>query len=101
MCLIVTSPGPGPAHASEDRPTGSAQATIEHLFEFSPDGILVTMGRGSSREANPRVAERSGTRDELIGQPIRCWCRSVFAAVTLTIERITQRTRAPVRWALP
>jgi formate hydrogenlyase transcriptional activator len=58
-------------HASEDRPTGFAQATIEHLFEFSPDGILVTDGQGMIREANPRVAELFGyERDELIGQPI-------------------------------
>jgi PAS domain S-box-containing protein len=58
-------------HASESRQTGFAQATIEHLFEFSPDGILVTDGQGVIREANPRVAELFGYgRDELIGQPI-------------------------------
>jgi formate hydrogenlyase transcriptional activator len=58
-------------HASEDHPTGFAQATIEHLFEFSPDGILVTDGQGIIREANPRIAELFGYgREELIGQPI-------------------------------
>ena len=58
-------------HASENRPTGFAQATIEHLFEFSPDGILVTDGQGIIREANPRVAELFGyEKGELIGQPI-------------------------------
>jgi len=58
-------------HAVENRQTGFAQATIEHLFEFSPDGILVTDGQGMIREANPRVAELFGYgKEELIGQPI-------------------------------
>ncbi len=58
-------------HASESPLTGFAQATIEHLFEFSPDGILVTDGQGIIREANPRVAELFGyAKEELIGQPI-------------------------------
>jgi PAS domain S-box-containing protein len=59
------------AHASENRQTGFAQATIEHLFEFSPDGILVTDEKGIIREANPRVAELFRyAKDELIGRLI-------------------------------
>ncbi len=58
-------------HVSESRQPGFAQATIEHLFEFSPDGILVTDGQGIIREVNPRVEELFGYgKDELIGQPI-------------------------------
>ena len=50
---------------------GFAQSTIEHLFEFSPDAILVADGAGVIRGANPRAEELFGhTIDELRGQPV-------------------------------
>jgi len=50
---------------------GFAQSTIEHLFEFSPDAILVTDSGGVIRGANPRAEELFGhTVDELVGRPV-------------------------------
>jgi formate hydrogenlyase transcriptional activator len=50
---------------------GLAQSTIEHLFEFCPDAILITDGAGIMRGANPRTEELFGYRQaELIGQPV-------------------------------
>jgi formate hydrogenlyase transcriptional activator len=50
---------------------GFAQNTIERLFEFSPDAILVTDADGVMRAANPRTEELFGySAQELIGQPI-------------------------------
>jgi formate hydrogenlyase transcriptional activator len=49
----------------------SAQSTIERLFEFSPDAILVTDDSGVMRAANPRVEELFGYASrELIGQSV-------------------------------
>jgi len=48
-----------------------ARNTIERLFEFSPDAILVCDEKGVMRAANPRTEELFGyTADELIGQPV-------------------------------
>ena len=48
-----------------------AQATIERLFEFSPDAILITDSEGVVRTANPRTEELFGyASGELIGQPV-------------------------------
>ena len=48
-----------------------AQSTIERLFEFSPDAILIADGNGVMRAANPRVEELFGySSQELIGQPV-------------------------------
>jgi formate hydrogenlyase transcriptional activator len=64
-------PGRDAPGTAEERPAGFVQATIEHLFDFSPDGILVTDGEGKIREANPRATELFGySKEELIGQPI-------------------------------
>ncbi len=50
---------------------GFAQNTIERLFEFSPDAILVTDADGVMRAANPRAEELFGyATEELIGQPV-------------------------------
>ncbi len=50
---------------------GFAQNTIERLYEFSPDAILVTDKDGIMRSANPRAEELFGySAQELIGQPI-------------------------------
>jgi formate hydrogenlyase transcriptional activator len=50
---------------------GFAQNTIERLFEFSPDAILVTDGDGVMRAANPRAEELFGySSQELIGKPV-------------------------------
>ncbi|MGD0740275.1 MAG: sigma 54-interacting transcriptional regulator [Terracidiphilus sp.] len=50
---------------------GFAQNTIERLFEFSPDAILVSDGNGVMRAANPRAEELFGyASEELIGQPV-------------------------------
>ncbi len=62
----------GRALPAEERiEPGFAQDTIEHLFEFSPDAILVTDGDGVMRAANPRAEELFGySYEELIGQPV-------------------------------
>ncbi len=50
---------------------GLAQFTIEHLFEFCPDAVLITDSEGIMRRANPRVEELFGySREELIGKPV-------------------------------
>jgi PAS domain S-box-containing protein len=50
---------------------GFAHNTIERLFEFSPDAILVSDGNGVMRAANPRAEELFGyASEELIGQPV-------------------------------
>ena len=64
------SPGQGTAAKQFVEP-GFAQNTIERLFEFSPDAILVTDADGVMRAANPRAEELFGySAQELIGQPI-------------------------------
>jgi formate hydrogenlyase transcriptional activator len=57
------------ADAQERAHPGFAQNTIDRLFEFSPDGILVSDGNGVMRAANPRAEELFGyASQELIGQ---------------------------------
>ncbi len=64
------SPGQGTAAKQFVEP-GFAQNTIERLFEFSPDAILVTDADGVMRSANPRAEELFGySALELVGQPI-------------------------------
>ncbi len=59
-----------------------AQSTIEGLFDFSPDAILITDDRGLMRAANPRVEEMFGyTSAELIGQPVEMLVPSRFRGV--------------------
>jgi len=62
----------GRANAAEEREGENfAQNTIEHLFEFSPDAILIADETGIIRAANPRAVELFGyTPQELIGQPV-------------------------------
>ncbi len=44
---------------------------LEDLFEFSPDGILITDAGGVIRDANPRAAELFGyTADEIMGMSV-------------------------------
>jgi PAS domain S-box-containing protein len=69
MCP-TDSPGHDAAAEKSAEP-GFAQNTIERLFEFSPDAILVTDGDGVMRAANPRAEELFNySSHELIGQPI-------------------------------
>ena len=67
-------PSDSPRHdtdAEERIEAGFAQNTIERLFEFSPDAILVTDDSGVMRAANPRAEELFGySSHELIGQPV-------------------------------
>jgi formate hydrogenlyase transcriptional activator len=69
---VSPSDSPGRANSAEERKAqGFAQNTIERLFEFSPDAILVTDAHGLMRAANPRAEELFGyTVQELIGQPV-------------------------------
>jgi formate hydrogenlyase transcriptional activator len=73
---------PGRATNAEERiEQGFAQDTIEHLFEFSPDAILVTDGDGIMRAANPRAEELFGyAGNELIGQPVEMLVPARFRA---------------------
>jgi len=67
--------------AQEGVHPGFAQNTIERLFEFSPDAILVTDGRGVMRAANPRAEELFGyASQELIGQPVEMLVPARFRA---------------------
>jgi formate hydrogenlyase transcriptional activator len=74
---------PGRDVAAEE---GSAQAslaqfTIEHLFGFCPDAVLVTDGEGIMRRANPRVEELFGySSEELIGRPVEMLVPERFRA---------------------
>jgi formate hydrogenlyase transcriptional activator len=63
---------PGRVTTAEERiGPGFAQNTIERLFEFSPDAILVTDANGIMRGANPRAEELFGySAQELTGQSI-------------------------------
>jgi PAS domain S-box-containing protein len=64
------SPGQDAA-AQQSAEPGFAQNTIERLYEFSPDAILVTDKDGVMRSANPRAEELFGySAQELIGEPI-------------------------------
>ncbi len=48
-----------------------AQSTIDQLFEFSPDAIVIVDGAGVVRDLNSRTLEMFGyAAAELIGQPI-------------------------------
>jgi formate hydrogenlyase transcriptional activator len=61
---------------------GFGQNTIERLFEFSPDAILVSDGNGVMRAANPRAEELFGyTSEELIGQPVEMLVPARFRSV--------------------
>jgi len=77
------SDSPGWVKAAEERiESGFAQNTIERLFEFSPDAILVADEGGVMRGANPRVEELFGyTSQELIGQPVEMLIPSRFRSV--------------------
>ena len=59
------------ADAHERSRPGFAQDTIERLFEFSPDAILVTDGNGVVRAVNPRAEQLFGyASEELIDQQV-------------------------------
>lgn len=59
------------AAAHRYSPSRFAQATIEKLFAFSPDAILIADDRGIVRAANPRTEEMFGySGDELIGHAV-------------------------------
>ena len=76
------SDSPGRATAAEERiARGFAHDTIERLFEFSPDAILVADGDGVIRAANPRAEELFGyTSAELIGHPVEMLVPARFRA---------------------
>src|ERR1039458_344358 len=69
---MCPSDSPGQETAAEkSAEPGFAQNTIERLFEFSPDAILVADNGGLMRAANPRAEELFGySSHELIGQPV-------------------------------
>ncbi len=69
---MCPSDSPGRETAAEERiEPGFAQNTIERLFEFSPDAILVTDGDGVMRGANPRAEGLFGySSQELVGKPV-------------------------------
>ena len=81
--MMRPSDSPGRSTAAEERiEPGFAQYTIERLFEFSPDAILVTDGDGVMRGANPRAEELFGySSQELIGQPVEMLIPARFRAV--------------------
>jgi PAS domain S-box-containing protein len=55
----------------ENKEPGFARSTIERLFEFSPDAILVTDQEGVMRAANPRAEELFGyTSQEILGRQV-------------------------------
>lgn len=59
------------ASAQERTPSRFAQSTVDKLFEFSPDAIVLTDEAGVVRDANPRTLEMFGyAPEELIGKPI-------------------------------
>ncbi len=52
-------------------PVRFARATIERLFEFSPDAILITDSQGIIRDVNPRAEEMFAyPAPELVGSPV-------------------------------
>jgi formate hydrogenlyase transcriptional activator len=58
-----------------------AQSTIEQLFEFCPDAVLLTDSNGIVRSANPRTEELFGyAPGELVGQPIEILVPQRFRA---------------------
>jgi PAS domain S-box-containing protein len=60
---------------------GLAQSTIEHLFEFCPDAILIVDSEGVVRRANPRVEELFGyAEEELLGRPVEMLVPERFRA---------------------
>jgi PAS domain S-box-containing protein len=63
---------PGRANTEEElRRRGFAQNTIERLFEFSPDAILLTDADGVIRAANPRAEELFGyASEEILGEHV-------------------------------
>ena len=66
---------------AQDVEPAFAQNTIERLFEFSPDAILVTDEDGVMRAANPRAEELFGySAEELIGKPIEMLVPARFRA---------------------
>jgi PAS domain S-box-containing protein len=70
------------AGAQEHAYPDFARDTIDRLFEFSPDAILVTDGRGVMRAANPRAEELFGyASEELIGQPVEMLVPARFRGV--------------------
>ena len=75
------SPGQHAGAQERARP-GFAQNTIERLFEFSPDAILVSDGNDVMRAVNPRAEELFGyASEELIGQPVEMLVPARFRGV--------------------
>jgi len=69
------------AGAEERVEPGFAQSTIENLFEFSPDAILITDSEGVMRGANPRAEELFGyASQELIGKRVEMLIPARFRA---------------------
>jgi formate hydrogenlyase transcriptional activator len=80
---VRPSDSPGRATTAEDRTESDfAQSTIERLFEFSPDAIVVTDGDGIMRRANPRAEELFGyASQELIGQSVELLIPARFRGI--------------------
>jgi len=65
----------------EQSRTAIAYMALEDLFEFSPDGILITDAGGVIRDANPRAAELFGyTADEFMGMNVEALVPERFRA---------------------
>ncbi len=68
---MIPLDSPGRATAAQSRIEAGVAQTIERLFEFSPDAILVTDAQGVMRRVNPRAEELFDyTSEELIGKPV-------------------------------
>ena len=66
------SPREEAATAAPQRVRSSyAHPVLESLFEFSPDGLVITDGQGVMRDLNARVCEMFGySADELLDKPV-------------------------------
>ena len=73
----ITTAAPQREHSSY------AQPVLESLFEFSPDGLIITDGQGVMRDVNRRAAEMFGYTVRGTGRKTdrNAGARSVFAAV--------------------
>ena len=86
------SPREVTAAAQQRAASHFAQNTIDELFEFSPDAIVIADTTGVIRDANSRTAEMFGyTAKELIGQ-IRGDCHFVLYRGDVLSGRVIQGT---------